>query len=85
MERRKPATELKLVSQGNEFHALTTCSLKKTRPCTSVSTYFKEFGVLVDQLEPNKICSCQGLSEIMDYSHTYVQQEAQLSLRDRAI
>jgi len=29
MERLKPATELKLVSHGNEFHAFTTCSLKK--------------------------------------------------------
>jgi len=29
MERLKPGTELKLVSQGNEFHAFTTCSLKK--------------------------------------------------------
>jgi len=29
MERLKPATELKLVSRGNEFHAFTTRSLKK--------------------------------------------------------
>ena len=29
MERLKPATELKLVSQGNEFHAITTRSMKK--------------------------------------------------------
>ena len=29
MERLKPATELKLVSRGKEFHAFTTRSLKK--------------------------------------------------------
>ena len=29
MERLKPATELILVSRGNEFHAFTTRSLKK--------------------------------------------------------
>ena len=29
VERLKPATELKLVSRGNEFHAFTTRSLKK--------------------------------------------------------
>ena len=29
MERLKPATALKLVSRGNEFHAFTTRSLKK--------------------------------------------------------
>jgi len=43
MERLKPATELKLVSRGNEFHAFTTRTLKKTRPCTSVATPFKQF------------------------------------------
>jgi len=40
MKRLKPATELKLVSRGNEFHAFSTHSLKKTRPCTSVATPF---------------------------------------------
>ena len=30
IERLKPATELKSVSRGNEFHAFTTRSLKKT-------------------------------------------------------
>jgi len=43
MERLKPATELKLVSRGKEFHAFTTRSLKKTTPCTSVATPFKQF------------------------------------------
>jgi len=43
MERLKPATELKLVSRGNEFHAFTIRSLKKTRLCTGVATPFKQF------------------------------------------
>jgi len=43
MERLKPAAELKLASRGNELHAFTTRSLKKTRPCTSVATPFKQF------------------------------------------
>jgi len=43
MERLQPATELKLVSRCNEFHAFTTRLLKKTRPCTSVATPFKQF------------------------------------------
>jgi len=43
MEGLKPAAELKLVPRGNEFHAFTTRSLKKTGPCTSVATHFKQF------------------------------------------
>jgi len=43
MEGLKPAAELKLVSRGNEFHAFTTRSLKKTRLYTSVATPFKQF------------------------------------------
>jgi len=43
MERLKTATELKLVSRGNEFHAFTTRSLKKPRPCTGGATPFKQF------------------------------------------
>jgi len=47
MERLKPATELKLVSRGNEFHAFIAkfhyTLTEKTRPCTSVATPFKQF------------------------------------------
>jgi len=32
MERLKPATELKLVSRGNAFHAFTTVKVHKDRP-----------------------------------------------------
>ena len=39
MERLKPATGLKLVSRGNEFHAFTTRSLKK-KPRRSVQNWF---------------------------------------------
>ena len=42
MECLKPATELKLVSRGNEFHAFITRSLKKTRPCTGVAASFEQ-------------------------------------------
>jgi len=43
MECLKPATELKLVSRGNEFQTFTTRSLKKTRPCTDVAASFEQF------------------------------------------
>ena len=55
MERLKPATELKLVglSRGNDFHAFTrpTRSLKKTRPCTSVATPFKQFKAVTTRVD----------------------------------
>ena len=49
MECLKPATELKLVSRGNEFHTFTTRSLKK-RHCTSVATPFKQFKTVTTRM-----------------------------------
>jgi len=62
MECLKPATELKLVSRGNEFQAFTTRSLKKTRPCTGVAASFEQFKTV-----PTCVFNKTDLKEIVNW------------------
>ena len=62
MESLKPATELKLVSRGNEFHAFTTRLLKKTRFCTSVTTPFKQFKTVTTRVFNKTVCFTGNLT-----------------------
>jgi len=62
MECLKPATELELVSRGNEFQAFTTRSLKKTRPCTGVAASFEQFITV-----PTCVFNKTGLKEIINW------------------
>jgi len=54
MERLKPATELKLVSRGNEFHAFTTRSLKNYT-LHKCFTPFKQFKAVTTRVGNKKL------------------------------
>jgi len=76
MECLKPATELKLVSCGNEFQAFIYMLTGKTRPCTGVTASFEHFKTVPTCVLIEEICRDTQSEDESESNNTTEEEES---------